>query len=450
MTYQNFKTEFKEIFHLAFPIAIAALSGMVISITNTWMLGKISITDVAAAGAANPIFWITALLGMSAVSMTSPLVAAAYEKEDFAEMKKILLASSLLALIFAIGEFLIIGTIGLNFNQLGQSPEVTPKAQELLWTMLPAIIPLTLQVNAVHFADGMSLTRVGMVISLTSIVFTVFLNWLFIFGNWGMPQLGLKGIGIVFTLSETCQFLAMWLYLRRAAIFQPIMRLQVTFAEVKTKLREYAVLALPVGVQAAAEYFAFALGAIWIGQMGKNPLAAHQIAISLSASTWVVFMAIGAAGSIRVAQGFGSNDKNSILTAGKTAMLMCIGVVLLPILAFIAVPETIARLFIDDPSVIGITTTLIVICGFFQFSDALQSIGINLLKGMEDTTKPTIGTIIAYWALGMPLGYYLGFHQNWGALGVWIGFLVALTTQATWYVIRFFSLANRIKPQLET
>jgi multidrug resistance protein, MATE family len=447
MTFQDFKTEAREITHLGLPIAIASLSGMVISLTNTWMLGKISTTDVAAAGAANPMFWIIALVGMSSLSMTSPLIAAANEQNDVVEMKKILNASWVIALLFALGELALLIPIGLNFNHLGYEPEVATKAQSYLWTMLPALFPLMLQVNAVHFADGLSLTRVGMVISLSSIVVTTFLNWLFIFGNWGFPKLGIEGIGIVFTVSEFIQFAVMWLYLNRAAVFKPIMAVVVSASEVKNKMKDYAQLALPVGLQAAAEFFAFSLGALWIGQMGKYPQAAHQISITLSASTWVVFMAIGAAGSIRVAQGYGSGDKILIKTTGKTAIWLAIALVLVPVLAFVFIPETIVRFFIDDPSVIPIAASLTFVSGFFQVSDALQSVGASLLKGLEDTKIPTIGTIVAYWVLGMPVGYYLAFVQNWGALGVWIGFLVALSVQAAWYVFRFFQLANRIMPK---
>ncbi len=126
---------------------------------------------------------------------------------------------------------------------------------------------------------------------------------------------------------------------------------------------------------------------------------------------------------------------------------MAIGLVLLPVLAFVFIPKTIVRIFISDPSVISIATTLTVIGGFFQLSDALQSVGVSLLKGLEDTKIPTIGTIVAYWVFGMPIGYFLGFHHNWGALGVWIGFLVALSVQATWYVVRFFALVKSIQPK---
>ena len=154
-------------------------------------------------------------------------------------------------------------------------------------------------------------------------------------------------------------------------------------------------------------------------------------------------MAIGTAGSIRIGQAFGQKNHGQIRLSGFSAMFLAVGLVLIPALCFMLGSDSIARAFIDDPKVWDIASALIVIAGLFQVSDAMQSVGISLLRGMEDTRMPSIISFVAYWMLGMPLAYWLTFQLGWGVKGVWVGFLIALSTQAVWFTWRFYWLSGR-------
>jgi MATE family multidrug resistance protein len=182
---------------------------------------------------------------------------------------------------------------------------------------------------------------------------------------------------------------------------------------------------------------------VWVGHLGKYPLAGHQIAMTLVGTTFVVLMAIGTAGSIRIGQAFGQKNPDQIRLSGYAAMLLAVGLVLIPATTFMFGSQALARFFIDDPKVWDIASSLIVIAGFFQVSDAMQSVGISLLRGMEDTRMPSLISFVAYWILGMPIAYGLTFSLHWGVQGIWVGFLIALSTQALWFTWRFNQLSKK-------
>jgi MATE family multidrug resistance protein len=282
---------------------------------------------------------------------------------------------------------------------------------------------------------------VGLVFSLAGVVIGAALNWIFVYGLGAIPPLGVLGLGLSMFITVFLQLGAMLVYLSRALRFQHIRAASITQAEIWRKTREFIGLALPVSGQALIEYSAYSVGAIWVGQLGKYALAGHQVGMTLVGATFVVFMAIGTAGSIRIGQAYGQKNLAQIRLAGFSAMFLAVGLILLPALCFMLGADAIARFFVDDPKVWDLAASVIVIAGCFQISDAMQSVGISLLRGMEDTFMPSLISLIAYWLLGMPLAYWLTFVVDWGLRGIWIGFLIALSTQALWFSWRFYRLS---------
>lgn len=442
MNLSSIRSELRTLIQLGLPIALAELSGIVLATLGTYMLGQVNVADVAAVGATNPIFWLVALIGFGGLSMTSPLVAAADERKDPTEVKRILYASSITAILFTLVEGVVLLFAAFNFKWLGHEADVAQLAQPYLWILIVQLPIMSLYFNLVYFTDGLSLTKVGLVFSLVGMVVGAGLNWIFVFGWGSIPPQGVFGLGISMLINNGLQFIGMLLYLQNSHRFREILQSRISRAEIWQKTREYIGLALPVSGQALIEYSAYSLGAVWVGHLGKYPLAGHQVGMTLVSITFVVLMAIGTAGSIRIGQAFGQKNPVQIRLAGFSSMALAVGLVLIPALCFMLGADPIARFFIDDPKVWDIAASLIVIAGFFQVSDAMQSVGISLLRGMEDTRMPSIISFVAYWVLGMPVGYWLCFQMEWGVQGVWVGFLIALSTQAVWFTWRFNTLSR--------
>lgn len=445
MNRSSFRSELRILIQLGLPIAFAELSGMLLATLGTYMIGQVNVTDVAAAGATNPIFWLVALIGFGGLSMTSPLVAAADERKDPVEVKRILYASSITALLFTLVEGVVLLIAAFNFEWLGHEADVAQLAQPYLWILIAQLPIMSLYVNLVYFTDGLSMTKVGLVFSLIGVAIGAVLNWIFVFGLGSIQPQGVFGLGISMLINNALQFIGMVLYLQNSHRFKEILQSKISSSEIWQKTREYIGLALPVSGQALIEYSAYSLGAVWVGHLGKYPLAAHQVGMTLVGTTFVVLMAIGTAGSIRIGQALGQKNLAQIRLAGVSSMALAVGLVLIPALFFILAANPIARFFIDDPKVWDLAAGLIVIAGFFQVSDAMQSVGISLLRGMEDTRMPSLISFVAYWLLGMPIAYWLTFQLGWGVKGVWIGFLIALSTQAVWFTWRFSALSRQIK-----
>lgn len=192
------------------------------------------------------------------------------------------------------------------------------------------------------------------------------------------------------------------------------------------------------------EISTFSVAAIMIGWMGTIQLAAHQIAINLASITYMIALGIAAAATIRVGNQLGQKDYITMRKAAITCFIMAIVFMSFATLIFIFGRYFLPTLYINDPEVIDMAATLLVVAGLFQLADGIQVIGLGALRGMSDVIIPTVITLIAYWVIGLPLGYLFGFTLQLGALGVWYGLLAGLAIAAILLFLRFNHLSKKL------
>ncbi len=438
------RTEIYEVLRLGIPLAVAELSGVLMSLIGGAMVGTKGAAAVAAIGIGRPVYLFAALIGIGGVVMTAPLVAAANEDGDKTAIKRLLYVGGAVAVGLALLLVLLLVALIFNFDYLKQPAEVAAMAVPFLWAMLPSLLPWLLYIHLVHFTDGLGLTKVGMVFSVCALVLDVCLNWLFIFGHCGFPELGIVGVGVATSISQTLLCTVMIAYIYKDKIFAEMHAIPLDFSDKWTHILDFCKLSLPVGFQIWIEFLAYAVAATVVGQMGKYPLAAHQVAINLATSSFMILLAVGSAGSIRVGQAVGTGDARRGSLSGFVSILVALFVIVISATVFFAMPRTLISWFVNDEIVIQIAIPLLFIAAIFQFFDAVQCVSVALLRGLEDTQTPFIISIVAYWLFGMPVGYYLAFAKNWGVTGVWVGFLLALATQAIWFSLRFFRKVKTI------
>jgi MATE family multidrug resistance protein len=205
----------------------------------------------------------------------------------------------------------------------------------------------------------------------------------------------------------------------------------------KKVIKKILSLGLPSGLQYFFEVGAFSFAVIMVGWLGTNQLAAHQIAISLASISFMVMLGISVAGSIRVGNAVGMKDIEETRRAGFTAQILGAAIMLVSGLVFIIFRNFLPTLYVSDEVVISYASSLLIIAALFQISDGVQAIGIGILRGLTDVKIPTAITFIAYWIVGLPVGYLLGFNFELGVQGVWIGLLLGLTTSAILLTLRF-------------
>jgi MATE family multidrug resistance protein len=174
-----------------------------------------------------------------------------------------------------------------------------------------------------------------------------------------------------------------------------------------------------------------------VGWLGTVQLAAHQIALNLASVSFMAILGISAAGGIRVGNAVGERDIPKIRLAGFTALGLGGSFMFFSGLMFILLRHKLPFIYIDDPDVHIYASSLLIIAALFQISDGVQAVGIGVLRGLTDIKGPTIITFVAYWIIGLPVGYLLGFIFNMNVIGIWIGLMLGLTASAIMLSLRF-------------
>jgi MATE family multidrug resistance protein len=295
-----------------------------------------------------------------------------------------------------------------------------------------------------QFSDGLSHTRVSMIVTIAGLLLNVFLNWVFIFGKLGFPALGLNGAGIATLVVRIFMSVAMLAYIFRAKLFSAYIISPPAGYSFFPLIKKITKLGLPGGMQLFFEVGAFSGAAVIAGWLGTIPLAAHQIAINLASITYMVAAGISSAGAIRVGQAVGIGNQAKIVRAGTVSIVLAVAFMAVACLVFLTLNYTLVRLYIQDQEVVTLAASLLIIGGFFQLSDGVQVVGLGILRGIEDVNMPTIIALFAYWVIGLPLGYVLGFTFGMNIQGIWLGLLTGLTVSAILLTIRFYKLSYRV------
>jgi MATE family multidrug resistance protein len=180
-----------------------------------------------------------------------------------------------------------------------------------------------------------------------------------------------------------------------------------------------------------------------MGMLGTKEMAAHQIAITLAALTFMVPLGIGSAAAVRVGHAIGAHDGRRARQAARAAYLCGVGFMSLTALIFLSMPRLLGALFTSDGAVIAIAGVLIPVAGVFQIFDGAQAVGAGVLRGLGDTRAPLIGMIAGYWLIGLPVSIALGFRTSLRAAGLWWGFVASLSIVAIYLAVRIRVLFRR-------
>ena len=444
MSLHPLRAEAGQTIKLAVPIVIGELAQMSLHIIDSAMVGGISYKQLAAAALVINAMNIPFVLGIGMTISVSQMVSMAHGRKSDEAVSHYLFNGFFLCGLTAIviSVFLMAGKT-LLFH-LGQDPEVVRLALPFMELMGWSIIQMLLFMTLKQFADGLQFTRTAMALSLVALPVNFLLNWLLVYGNLGFPRLELIGSGRATLITRTIIFISLAIVILRHRNFQPFVKLRTTQWKLKGRtLKELLQIGIPSSLQVGMEAGAFAVSGIMIGTIGAVAQAAHQIALSCAAFTFMVSMGLGQAGSIRVSNAFGQGDRSRISIIGRSTLIVAIAYGIICALAFALLNDRLPFVFNNNAEVVGLASTLILFAAVFQISDASQAIGAGLLRGIKDVKKPTWLIAIAYWVIGLPSGYLFGFVFEMGASGIWLGFILGLSFAALFLIIRFLRMTGR-------
>ncbi|MTI33380.1 MATE family efflux transporter [Xanthovirga aplysinae] len=445
MNLSTYTPHIKKHFLLAYPVMLSQLGHMLAGQADTLMVGRLGAKDLAAASLANSIFGIVMMFGIGVSMAVTPLVATAHGENDNKKVATIFKHGVLTVLITALLLFviLLLGTDALRY--MNQPDEVVQLAIPYSIYLSASLLPLMVFQAFKQFAEGLSDTKWAMYISVGANLLNICMNFVFIYGKMGFPAMGLNGAGLATLIARLLMALAMVLYVYNAGRFQKYWQKVNLKGFHRQEFRKILNIGLPTGFQFIFEVGAFSAAAIMTGWIGTHAQAAHQIAISLGAVTYMMASGIGAAATVRVGNLFGGKDIADMRIAGFVAFGM--GILFMAFMGggFLLFKDILPHFYVTEEEVIGIASSLLIIAAFFQVSDGVQVVGLGALRGMGDVKVPTIFAVLAYWVVGLPVGYLLGFTFNMEAEGIWYGLLIGLSISGCLMLLRFHVLSRNLK-----
>ena len=453
MILSNYTKEFNYNLKLAYPVILGMLGHTLVAFVDNVMVGQLGTAELAAVSLANSFMFIAMSLGIGFSTAITPLVAKADGEGNFHYGKLTFKHGLFLCVILSFLLFLGVFLSKPILYVMQQPKEVVELAIPYLNLVAASLIPLIVFQSFKQFSDGMSMTKYPMIATLIANIINIVLNYLFIFGKFGFPELGIVGAAIGTLVSRIIMVFYLWFLLLRNNKTRPYL-LDLNFLNLsKEMINKLFNLGFPSAMQMFFEVAIFT-AAIWLsGILGKNPQAANQIALNLSSMTFMVAMGLSVVAMIRVGNQMGLNKYAELRRIAFSIFLIAILFAIIFASLFLIFNDILPKLYLDfdDPSkifdnyeVLEIAKTLLIIAAIFQISDTIQVIALGALRGMQDVLIPTLITFISYWVIGFPISYYLSMYTEYKSTGIWIGLLAGLTASSLLLFIRFNHLSNKM------
>lgn len=434
---------FKETILLSVPVIIGQLGNLMMNITDNVMVGNVSYLHLSAASLATSTYMMVAILGIGSMNVIAPLVAETVGAKNHAATGAFLWQSLLAGLIAGLVTGLLTALAALLLPWMGQPESEVAMAQEFLYILAISNIPMLLFISGKQYCDGLSLTRIGMMITLAGVTLNIFLNWLLIFGNWGFPRLELAGSGYATLVCRILMAAGILFYLWHS---KSIQRVRIPYRANKPMLFRIFRLGIPMGLQIFFEVAAFSGASIMAGWLANasEARAAHQIALNVSALSFMIALGISVGASIRIGNALGARDYPNLQRAGNAALILGVACMFIMATTIFVLRHQFALLYgVEEPEVMRLAAELMIICAIFQLFDGTQAIAAGTLRGLQDVRFPTLMTFVAYWVIWIPLALLLGFTLNQGIHGIWFADVIALAFAAVVLTFRFWKLARK-------
>jgi MATE family multidrug resistance protein len=441
----TFREHIRENLKLALPVMFTNLGHVFLGVTDNIMVGHVNAVSLAAAGLALVIFNVLLLFGIGVSYAVTPLVAAAHGRGDTMEVSHVVRHGLVINFINSLILILAV-EVGKNLlYKIDQPEEVVSLAIPFLSIITFSLIPVMLFQTFKQFAEGLSLTRVAMYVMFGANVVNVILNYAFVYGHFGFGAMGLNGSGWATLLSRIFMALAIIGYVYYHKSFSGYRHIFSIGKYMGPIFRKMLNLGVPSGVQFIFEVAAFDFSLVMMGWLGTSAQAAHQIAINMATVTYMTTAGLAAAATVRVGYYFGRNDPKNLKRSVTSILVMALAVMTCCAVIFVACREWLPQLYVSDETVIPIAASLLIIAALFQLSDGTQVVCASALRGLQDVRIPSIFIFIAYWVIGLPLGYCFTFIFGFGATGIWWGLFIGLTLTALAMFARLRYLINQLE-----
>lgn len=435
-----------ELLHLAWPSLIAQLAVMGGGVIDTLMAGRISALDLAAVGIGASIYATIFVTAMGVLLALIPVVAHHHGARRFEAIGADVRQSLWLVLALAMIALLLLKNPEpfLYFSQASPALEMKVRAylDGLAWAM-PGYLLFRVFYG---FTTGIGRPRPVMIFNLAGLALKAPLNWLFMYGHWGLPALGGPGCGWSSAVIAWCLAGVSWYWCRHEASYLPY----GVFSRFEwphwSALKELLRLGVPSGVSFLVDVSAFTFMALFIARLGPQVSAAHQIAANAAVFLFMVPTAVGSATAVLVGQALGAGNNRRSRDAGLLGLGIAgaLGVTLGTAMYAGALP--LARAYTPDVAVVPIAAALLALVAAYHLADSVQAVMIQVLRAYKRTWEPTLIYAVSLWGVGLGGGYLLGltdaFGPARGASGFWIAATASLAVASVMTTLYFLHIAK--------
>jgi multidrug resistance protein, MATE family len=423
--------DFRLTLRLALPLIMAEIGWMSMGVVDTIMVGRMpnSAVAIGATGLGQSLYHVIVFLGAGMLLGMDTFVAQAYGREDLHDARKTLLNGIVLGLLLTPILMVAVSFWPMLMRHYGISLELVDPMQPFLWALNCGTLPLLGYFALRRYLQAMNVALPITFALISANIVNAVGDWALIYGHLGFHAQGITGSGWSTCFARIYMMLVLaitlvWVESKRTPTkpSQSGSALKVDLSRIWALLK----LGAPAGGQILVEIGAFSGATAICAKLGPVPLSGHEIALNCAAFTFMVPYGISSAAAVRVGQQLGRGDPAGARRAGWSAIVLGTGFMACAGLVFVSIPKVIARVFSPDPAVVRVGATLLLVVAAFQLFDGIQVVTTGALRGAGDTKTAMLANFVAYWFIGIPLGYFLCFRLGWGALGIWIGLCTGL------------------------
>lgn len=428
---------------LALPLVAAQVLAMGMGVVDTVLAGNLG-TDVLAAVTIGTQIWVLAMLVVFGLLLAlTPITAQLDGAGRRAEVGAVFRQGLWLALAIGLALSALLPAATALLGLLGVDPAIVPEARRFVAAIAWGLPPFAVTVACAKLSDGLSLTKPSMYFNGLALAILLPVAWILMYGPFGLPRLGAAGAGYAHAIALWIQAIAFMAYVARRARYREARLFARLDGPDVAAIGRLLTVGAPMAVALFMEGSLFVLVALLVGRLGEIPTGAHAIALNVASLTFMLPLGVALATTVRVGNAVGRRDPVGIAWAALGGLLLVLATQAFSVTLMVVLPRPIAGLYSDDPAVIALAVVLLGFAAVFQLSDGIQTLAAGALRGLNDTAVPALYTIVAYWGIGLPVAWWLGFEADLGAPGLWVGLIAGLSAAALLLSVRFVRRARR-------
>lgn len=446
------KRYYTENLRIAFPVILSFAGQQLVQVVDTIMVGRLGAVELSAVSLSSAIITNVMMIGLGIAMALTPLTGYHYARDEKRQCSVLFKNSLLLNILMGIALCGLLFFINPMLQYFGQPQSVLDTLDGYYYCVAFSLIPYLFFMTYKQFLEGLGNTFYAMLITLGSNALNVFLNFGFIYGYMGFPELGVTGAGVATLISRIMMPIAFIIIIFIKKEFKEYFksqqttdnRQQVLVDSLTCRLVDLLKVGFPIAAQMTVELFSLTFMTIMMGWLGEKTLAANQIAQTMIGFSFMIANGVASASTILVSHDYGRKDINSIKNHAYSAIHLGIAIMICFALLYTFGGEFLACIFSTDEDVIAIATKLFMVVALFEIFDGTQVTALGALRGLTDVKRPMYYALICYILVEIPVGYILGFPLGLGAVGIVGGFMAGLILAAILFVTRFRKLISQL------